>query len=282
VGPEQNLTAIGAQMVAYAKAVGCPEGADQLSCLRDKPIKDLLANAMQPMPGAGGGFGGQWSFAAVLDGSEGFLPAPPKDLFDQGKIAQVPYLLGANHDEGTTFVIRATPLGTEAEYLADLKTRFGDAAAEIAQLYPPSDFGGSFNAARARVIGDSGVVCSTHDTARRAAKAGLKVFMYNFNMPWSLSPLGLMAGHAAEISHVFGTPFLPSPDADSEKVADVMNRYWAQFAKSGDPNASDLPTVWPAFSAEADKRIQFEPTFKVLDNFRTKECAFWRKYHKVE
>ena len=35
-------------------------------------------------------------------------------------------------------------------------------------------------------------------------------------------------------------------------------------------------------NASADKRIQLDPSFKVVDNFRTKECAFWRKFHKVE
>jgi para-nitrobenzyl esterase len=281
VGPEQSLAKIGAQMVEYAKAVGCAEGAGQLACLRDKPITDLLANAMQPMPGAGGGFDGKWTFAAVLDGADGFLPDAPENLFNQGKIADVPYLLGSNNDEGTTFVLRAPALNNEADYMADLKTRFGDSAADVAKMYPGSDFNGNFNAARARVVGDSTVICSTHDTARRAAKAGRKVFLYNFNVWWSISPAALQAGHASEISHVFGTPYLPTPDADSEKVGDAMNHYWAQFAKSGDPNASDSPAVWPAFSADADKRLQLDASFKVLDNFRTKECTFWRQYYKV-
>ena len=39
-----------------AAVVGCPQGASQLACLRAKPVSELLANAMQPMPGAGGGF----------------------------------------------------------------------------------------------------------------------------------------------------------------------------------------------------------------------------------
>ena len=35
-------------------------------------------------------------------------------------------------------------------------------------------------------VGDSALVCGTLDTARRAAKAALPVFMYNFNMPWQI------------------------------------------------------------------------------------------------
>jgi para-nitrobenzyl esterase len=282
VGPEQALDIIGPQMVAFGKALGCAEGPGQLACMRTKSVEELLANSMQPMPGAGGGFDGEWSFAAVLDGADGFLPDAPQVLFDRGEFAKVPYLLGANNDEGTTFVFRATPLANEAEYMADLQMRYGDAAAEVAEVYPPSAFGGDFNAARARHIGDSGVVCSTHDTARRAAKAGAKVYMYNFNVAWSLAPAILKVGHAAEISHVFGTPHLPSPDPGSEAVGQAMNAYWAQFAKSGDPNGAGAPAVWPEFQPDADKRLQLDPEWEVLENFRTTECEFWRKYHGVE
>jgi para-nitrobenzyl esterase len=282
VAPEQAAAQLGSQMSAYGAAVGCPEGPEQLACLRQKPVSELLANAMQPMPGAGGGFDGKWTFAAVLDGPDGVLPDTPQNLFDQGKIADVPYLLGSNHDEGTTFVLRATPLTSEADYMADLTTRYGAAAGEVAALYPPSAFGGDFNAARARVIGDASVVCSTHDTARRAAKLGRKVFMYNFNVAWSIAAAVLRAGHAAELSHVFGAPHVLAPDPDSEKVGEHMNTYWAQFARTGDPNGPTAPAQWPSFSPDADKRLQLAPDWGVLEGFRTKECAFWRKYHGVE
>jgi para-nitrobenzyl esterase len=282
VGPEATLTETGAQMVAYAEAVGCPAGPEQLTCLRSAPVEDLLNNANQPAPGAGEIRQSPWSFAAVLDGPGGFLPDALRALFDRGEIAQVPYLLGSNHDEGTTFVVRAPSLTSEAEYLADLTARYGDRASEVAAMYPPSDFDGDFNAARARVIGDSGVVCGTHDTARRAAAAGLKVYMYDFNVWWSIVPSLLRAGHAAEISHVFGTPYLPQPDPDSEAVAGAMNAYWARFARDGNPNGSSAPAVWPEFRPDDDKRLELHPEWAVLENFRARECEFWRRYYGAE
>jgi len=283
VGPERLIKDAAAPMVAYAEAVGCKAGKDQLSCLRAASVEDLLANGMQPMPGAGEVMGGaKWSFAAVLDGPDGFLPDNLQALFDRGDIADVPYLLGSNNDEGATFVIRATPLMSQDEYMDDLKKRFGAKASSVAEVYPPSAFGGDFNLARSRVIGDSGVVCSTHDTARRAAKAGRKVFMYNFNVPWALAPDLLHAGHGGEISHVFGTPYLPKPDADSERVAEGMNAYWARFAATGDPNFQAAPAQWPEFKPDADKRLQLDPNWQVLENFRTQECAFWRQFNGAE
>jgi para-nitrobenzyl esterase len=269
-------------MVAFAKAVGCEEGDGQLACLRQKTPQELLDHSMQPMPGAGGGFDTEWSFAAVIDGAGGVLPDSPRALFQRGEIAKVPYLLGSNNDEGTTFVFRATPLMNEAEYMADLEMRYHEAAADVYDMYPPSAFGGDVNAALARHVGDSTVVCSTHDTAVLAAKAGLKVFMYNFKVDWAVYPAVLKAGHASEISHVFGDPYLPMPDADSEAVGKAMNHYWATFAKTGDPNDSEAPAQWPAFAADADKRLQLDIGWEELDDFRTKECAFWNNYYKLD
>ncbi len=280
-GGEQAIGSVGPHMVAYGKAVGCKEGEAQLACLRDASIDDLLANGQQPAPGAGEIQKADWSFSAVLDGPGGFLPDATQALFDRGDIAHVPYLLGSNNDEGTTFLVRAAPITTEAEYVADLTARFGSSAPDVAALYPPLDFA-DFNAARVRVVGDSGPTCSTHDTARRAAKAGLSVFMYNFNVHWSLLPDALLAGHASEISHVFGAPLLPMPDPASEMVGEAMNRYWSRFAATGDPNGPGAPAMWPPFLPDDDKRLQLDPSWKVLQSFRTKECAFWRKYYGAE
>ena len=277
VGRERSSEDAAEQMVAYGEALGCPPGADQLECMRELPVDRILEAAMQPMPGAGATRdGARWSFAAVVDGPGGVLPDHLRDLFEQGEVAQVPYLLGSNHDEGTTLVWRAPPIATEEAYLADLEMRFGEAASEIAALYPAEDFGGSYNLARERVVGDSRLVCGTHDTARLAARAGLDVFMYSFDYPWAVLPLILKAGHAAEISHVFGVPYVPTPDSDSEALGEAMNSYWARFASTGDPNGPQAQADWPRFDPDEDKRLHLAPGLQVLDDFRARECEFWR------
>jgi para-nitrobenzyl esterase len=268
IGAEARAPDVASQMEAYGEALGCAAGEGQLSCMREVPVSKILEHGNQPMPGAGGGFGeGDWSFAAVIDGEEGFLPDAPQALFDRGEIADVPYLLGANNDEGTTFVWRAEALTTEEAYRADLEARFGDLAQQVFDLYHPDKFDGDYNAARARIV---------HDTAIRAARAGRAVFLYNFNVPWSLAPTLFLAGHAAEISHVFGVPHLPMPDPESEAVAEAMNAYWARFAATGDPNGEGAPAEWPVFDPDDDKRLQLDASWEVLEDFRAEECGFWR------
>lgn len=166
--------------------------------------------------------------------------------------------------------------------MADLELRFPGHSEEIAALYPVTD--GDDASARVRVVGESRLACGTHDTARRTARAGRPVFMYDFNVPWAIAPGLLHAGHAAEISHVFGTPFIDpaAPDADSEAVGRAGNAYWAAFAATGDPNHANAPAEWHAFAVDDDKRVQLDPAFQVLENFRSEECAFWRELAAAE
>jgi len=274
-------------MQAFAKAMGCNTATDVLACLRGKSVADIMTNAQQPDPMSGTVSSAPWSFSVVVDGPGGFLPDQPRALFDSGDIAKVPYILGSNNDEGTLFLLNSTtPLSTEADYEAALKARFGADTDKVLALYPASNFSGDYTAALARVIGDSGLVCGTHDSARRAVKAGAHVFMYNFNVPWALLPTVLHASHASEIGHVFGNPYLPMPDPGSVEVSDVMNAFWAQFAKTGDPNFAGAKATWPVFAPDAnddDERIQFDPGLETIQNFRKTECAFWRGlYDKAE
>jgi para-nitrobenzyl esterase len=266
-------------MAAYSKSVGCA-GDDPLACLRRLPVSALLAQAQQPNPSGDFFAEPSWRFSVVVDGEDGFLPAPAREQFARGDVAKVPYLLGSNADEGTLFTLTVS-VPDEAAYLALLTKGYGaELAARIAEVYPGEKFGGDYRAALARVIGDAGLGCGTHDSARRARAAGLPVFMYTFNVPWKVSFGLLGAAHGAEISHVFGSPY--RADATDLRVSDAMNTYWASFAERGDPNFDGAPAVWPAFEPSAsddDERLELDGDFGLLNGFRKAECAFWRSLY---
>ena len=150
---------------AFAAAVGCGGAADELGCLRQLPASTLLAH--QPADGLG----------PVVDG--GFLPDQPRTFFDTGHYARVPYLLGSNTDEGTLFFLGVPPVTTEAEYQAALQAQYGPLADQVAAVYPAADFATPQDAL-VRAFGDSILVCSTYDTARRAAAGGARTYLYNF------------------------------------------------------------------------------------------------------
>jgi para-nitrobenzyl esterase len=274
-----DRVALNAQIEQFGADRGC-QGAGALECLRGKAVTDLVSMEAVDRTGGMAGVRRAFSFGAVVDGDGGFLPEPAAAMFERSAVAQVPYILGTNHDEAQLYYsLDPSVPTTEEEYQAELVERYGDFAPRVAAMYPVSKFNGDYRKAITRVATDSGLVCGTLDTARRAVDAGLSVYMYNFNIPWSIARDLLGISHASEISHVFGSPY--NETEENVAVGVAMNAYWASFAKTGDPNYEGAPQVWPRFLPDAnddDQRIQFDPKFDVVQSFRKEECKLWREY----
>jgi para-nitrobenzyl esterase len=270
------------QIAKFASDHGC-DGEDTLECLRKLPASELVSKDMVDRTMGMDALRASFSFRPNVDGEGGFLPEPATELFDRGDIAKVPYMLGSTNDEAQLYYIAAQVPETEDDYVAYVKDKYGDFADRVLDMYPSSKFDGDYKKAVVRIATDSGIVCSTLDTARRAQAAGLDVFMYNFNVPWSVSPDLLGTCHVSEISMVFDAPYNESDD--NLPVAHAMNAYWASFAKTGDPNYADAPAKWPPFMQDGksdDARLQFDPAakYEVVHAFRNEECALWADYAK--
>jgi para-nitrobenzyl esterase len=95
------------------------------------------------------------------------------------------------------------------------------------------------------------------------AAAGYPAFEYEFaRVPKGSEALG--ATHGSEIVYVFGTlgeqptglgPPVVYTEID-ERISNQMQKYWTNFAKTGDPNGNGLP-VWPKFDTNSRAFIQF-------------------------
>jgi para-nitrobenzyl esterase len=278
-GRATDRAAVDEQHVAFASERGC-EGDDVLDCLRAKPVDEIVDMEFVLRTGGMERLRQSFDFGVVVDGEGGFLPEPAGDLFDRGELARVPYMLGSTNDESKLYYLSAPVPSSDEEYVAEINDRYGDFAERVLEIYPISRFDGDYREAMARIATDSGMVCSTHETARRAVRAGLPVYMFNFNIPWSIARDLMGACHASEISHVFGTPLRETEE--NIQVAEVMNTYWATFARTGDPNYQGAPVVWPRFEPDEnddDQRIQFDPDYEILDSFRKQECALWRDWY---
>lgn len=275
-----------AESDVFTEAMGCAGASDVASCLRGVPVAALLMEA--PVDGAiedppGGDFysGGtpRWQFMPVVDGV--VIADQPRALFDRGEVADVPYLLGSNSDEGTLFHVLQPEVETEDEYLEALERRFGETlAVQVADVYRVSDFDSPQDALE-RVTGDSLLVCSVRDTAERAAAAGLDVFLYNFDRPIpipALQGLDLRATHGAEIAYVFGSVGPSLVGEEDLALSATMQRYWGRFAATGDPNGADDLT-WPMFSVDDDVRLNFDVSSSTLQDFRAEVCELWESVY---
>lgn len=275
-----------AEANVFTEAMGCEDAADVAACLRALPVADLLLEApedggIEDPPGGDRYSGGtpRWQFGAIVDGV--VMTDQPRTLFADGEVADVPYLLGSNTDEGTIFHVLQTEVETEGEYLAALERAFGETvAAQVAETYPVSDFDTPQDALE-RVTGDSLLVCSVRDTAKRAVAAGLDVFFYNFNRPIpipALQALELGATHGAEIAYVFGSVGPDQLEEEDLALSASIQRYWGRFAATGDPNGGN-ELAWPMLSDNRDIRLNLDVTLGTVEDFRSDVCVLWESVY---
>ncbi|WAC47983.1 carboxylesterase family protein [Asticcacaulis sp. SL142] len=174
------------------------------------------------------------------------------DAYLAGEIADVPYLVGANDYEES--LIKWLP-GAEKKLIESL----GPKGEAVVTLYMAE--GASREVAEKRVWGEYAMTLPARWRADQRAKSGSKVWLYRFSyVPEMLRATTPGAGHENEIEMVFDIRNSRTARHDwtaaDLKMASSMNRYWANFAKTGNPNGDGL-APWPAYTVKSRTLMQF-------------------------
>ena len=231
--------------VAFAKANGLEgDGPAALAALRALPAEALVngLNMASMGPAAATYVGGP-----LLDGQ--IVVETPDQAYLAGREARVPVMIGANSaDIGFAF------FKTMDEALAP----FADKAAARA-AYDPGNTG-DVRATGFRIAMDKMMVEPARFTAKTLAAQGLPAYEYRFSyVATSMRQQWPGAPHATEIPYVFDTvsvKYGKDLTPQDEATAQAANAYWANFARTGDPNGAGLPH-WPAYQAGADGIMDF-------------------------
>ena len=232
----------------FAKAHGV-EGADDvaLAKLRSLSAQDVDGGlSMATMFRAAATYPGP-----MIDGK--IVRESPAAAYRAGHVARAPLIIGVN----------SADIGFGAAKTKDeLFARFGAQADQARAAYDP-DGAAPLNVVAAKVYSDAMMAEPARFAARAFSARGVPTYQYRFSyVAASLRP-GWKggAGHATEIPYVFdtvSTKYGAKLAAADARVALSANTYWANFAKTGDPNGPSLAT-WPRYDARADQVLDFKP-----------------------
>jgi para-nitrobenzyl esterase len=248
LGPMLDLKTAEAAGVSFAHAMGIEGGGpDALAALRALPA-DKIVNGLDLValfnPAQRKNFAGP-----MIDGK--IVVETPEQAYLAGHAAKVPMIVGANSAD-IGYSMAKTVDEALAPYGASLD------AAKLA--YDPGN-SGEARAVGSRAMMDQMMVEPARFVARTVSAGGRPAYEYRFSYvadsmrgEWKTG-----APHASEIPYVFdtvnakyGAKLVP----EDEAVARSANGYWANFAKTGNPNGAGLPR-WPAYSAAKDMLLDF-------------------------
>ncbi|XP_072488352.1 liver carboxylesterase 1-like isoform X2 [Notamacropus eugenii] len=198
----------------------------------------------------------------VTDGV--FFPKSPEELLAEKKFNHIPYIIGINNHEfgwilPTKIPKNLTPILTK-EYLGMTNDPIKRKDLFI------------------NLLGDLMFGIPSVRVARFHAASGAPTYMYEFqhrpSFSTNLKPETVKADHGDEIPSVFGAPFLRGGSPEEEKkLSRAVMKYWANFAKNGNPNGEGLPK-WPAYNQD-EGYLEIDITSKAAKKLKEKEVKFW-------
>ncbi|HVY76525.1 MAG TPA: carboxylesterase family protein [Puia sp.] len=182
-----------------------------------------------------------------------FLPESAADIFKSGKQAKVPLLAGWNSQEGSWESILGENPPTAANYRQAVERLYKDKAQEVLKLYAVSN-DDEVKAVATALASDRFIAFGTWNWLDIHARTGGKpVYRYHYERPrpatreaTGSSPAS-GAVHSAEIEYALGN--LPTNrvfdwQPEDYEVSAIMQAYFANFIKTGNPNGLGLPH-WP-------------------------------------
>ncbi|XP_025282190.1 cocaine esterase isoform X1 [Canis lupus dingo] len=266
-----------------AKLSGCGQVDSEalVGCLRSKSEEEILAISKHFK-----------FFPAVVDGT--FLPRHPQELLAFADFQPVPSIIGVNNNEFGWLLpltlnisdpkkemdkemVKATL--QQMSSLVALPPEAGDLLIEeyIEDSADPQTIKAQFH----EMMEDTIFVIPALQVAN-FQRSHAPVYFYEFQHQPSffkdIKPPHVRADHGDELLFVFGTiswrGYVKVTEEEKLLSRKIM-KYWANFARNGNPNGKDLP-LWPVFDQE-EQYLQLNTQPAVSRALKSHRLQFWMK-----
>jgi len=221
-------------------------GPDALKTLRALPGDQIVG-------------GGDDELGPMIDGQ--VLPEDVAAAFAKGHFAALPFLAGTNSNEGVLLGD-----GSNAGWL---DKSLGDRLGAVRALYE-RDGKLSDDQFHRLVFSDEFFAGPTAAFAATVSRGGAPAYVYRFGILTDLARRRGQSdvGHGGEMVFVFGFGPLAAFAPPQDNAASAMiQAYWTNFAKTGDPNGGGLP-VWPKFAGPSPATLVLGDKTQAMSDFR--------------
>lgn len=231
------------------------EGTDAVALARLRALKvEEIVDGGQENDGQGGP---RIYSGPILDGK--LVVESSSEAYNAGRQAKVPLMIGnCSAEIGGAFV-------NASSSKEELFSMFRELKEEARAAFDP-DGTKDFAEVQTRFNTDKVWAEPARFAAKSIAAKGDPAYIFLF----SYVPAGMKErmrfgpGHGTDISFVFDNLRVPgggTANPEDKEVARIMNGYWVNFTKTGNPNGDGLP-VWPLYNPKTNEILDVQPDGK--------------------